>query len=93
MLCAYTRPRYQTSVYRTIGPLVLVFGAKVVVMSLACSAIPNTGDVAFEPFFHRKAENNDRKWPEYDNRRIRCYILIWWEEFQYLAGRQHVPGL
>ena len=23
MLCAYTRPRYQVSVYRTIGPLVL----------------------------------------------------------------------
>ena len=22
MLCAYTRPRYQASVYRTIGPLV-----------------------------------------------------------------------
>ena len=22
MLCAYTRPRYQVSVYRTIGPLV-----------------------------------------------------------------------
>ena len=25
MLCAYTRPRYQVSVYRTIGPLVLIF--------------------------------------------------------------------
>ena len=25
MLCAYTRPRYQVSVYRTIGPLVYVF--------------------------------------------------------------------
>ena len=24
MYCAYTRPRYQVSVYRTIGPLVLV---------------------------------------------------------------------
>ena len=24
MFCAYTRPRYQVSVYRTIGPLVLV---------------------------------------------------------------------
>ena len=24
MLCAYTRSRYQVSVYRTIGPLVLV---------------------------------------------------------------------
>ena len=23
MFCAYTRPRYQVSVYRTIGPLVL----------------------------------------------------------------------
>ena len=25
MLCAYTRPRYQVSVYRTIGPLVSLF--------------------------------------------------------------------
>ena len=25
MLCAYTRPRYQVSVYRTIGPLVSYF--------------------------------------------------------------------
>ena len=25
MLCAYTRPRYQVSVYRTIGPLVFIF--------------------------------------------------------------------
>ena len=24
MFCAYTRPRYQVSVYRTIGPLVVV---------------------------------------------------------------------
>ena len=24
MLCAYTRPRYQVSVYRTIGPLVFL---------------------------------------------------------------------
>ena len=24
MFCAYTRPRYQVSVFRTIGPLVLV---------------------------------------------------------------------
>ena len=24
MLCAYKRPRYQVSVYRTIGPLVLI---------------------------------------------------------------------
>ena len=24
MFCAYTRPRYQVSVYRTIGPLVLI---------------------------------------------------------------------
>ena len=23
MFCAYTRPRYQVSVYRTIGPLVI----------------------------------------------------------------------
>ena len=23
MLCAYTRPRYQVSIYRTIGPLVV----------------------------------------------------------------------
>ena len=23
MLCAYTRPRYQVSIYRTIGPLVI----------------------------------------------------------------------
>ena len=23
MLCAYTRPRYQVSIYRTIGPLVM----------------------------------------------------------------------
>ena len=26
MFCACTRPRYQVSVYRTIGPLVCVFG-------------------------------------------------------------------
>ena len=26
MLCAYTRPRYQVSVYRIIGPLVTTFG-------------------------------------------------------------------
>ena len=25
MFCAYTRPRYQVSVYRTIGPLVCIF--------------------------------------------------------------------
>ena len=25
MLCAYTRPRYQVSVYWTIGPLVYLF--------------------------------------------------------------------
>ena len=24
MFCAYTRPRYQVSVYRTIGPLVFI---------------------------------------------------------------------
>ena len=24
MFCAYTRPRYQVSVYRTIGPLVII---------------------------------------------------------------------
>ena len=24
MVCAYMRPRYQVSVYRTIGPLVLI---------------------------------------------------------------------
>ena len=24
MVCAYTRPRYQVSVYRTIGPLVVI---------------------------------------------------------------------
>ena len=24
MFCAYTRPRYQVSVYRTIGPLVIL---------------------------------------------------------------------
>ena len=24
MFCAYTRPRYQVSVYKTIGPLVIV---------------------------------------------------------------------
>ena len=24
MVCAYTRPRYRVSVYRTIGPLVLI---------------------------------------------------------------------
>ena len=24
MFCAFTRPRYQLSVYRTIGPLVLI---------------------------------------------------------------------
>ena len=26
MFCAYTRPRYQMSIYRTIGPLVLFAG-------------------------------------------------------------------
>ena len=25
MVCAYTRPRYQVSIYRTIGPLVVFF--------------------------------------------------------------------
>ena len=25
MFCAYTRPRYQVSVYRTIGPLVYMY--------------------------------------------------------------------
>ena len=28
MLCAYTRPRYQVSVYRTIGPLVSITEGK-----------------------------------------------------------------
>ena len=28
MIYAYTRPRYQMSVYRTIGPLVLIFSLK-----------------------------------------------------------------
>ena len=27
MFCAYTRPRYQVSVYRTIGPLVEAFNS------------------------------------------------------------------
>ena len=26
MLCSYTSPRYQVSVYRTIGPLVTIYG-------------------------------------------------------------------
>ena len=26
MFCASTRPRYQVSVYRTIGPLVFIYG-------------------------------------------------------------------
>ena len=26
MFCAYTRPRYQVSVYTTIGPLVTIYG-------------------------------------------------------------------
>ena len=25
LICAYTRPRYQVSVYRTIGPLVMIY--------------------------------------------------------------------
>ena len=28
MLCAYTKPRYQVSVYRTIGPLVSIWVAE-----------------------------------------------------------------
>ena len=28
MFCAYTRPRYQVSVYRTIGPLVIIIKQK-----------------------------------------------------------------
>ena len=27
MFCAYTRPRYQVSVYRTIGPLVIIISS------------------------------------------------------------------
>ena len=34
MLCAYTRPRYQVSVYRTIGPLVLFSSALFVYLVL-----------------------------------------------------------
>ena len=30
MFCAYTRPRYQDSVYKTIGPLVSVYTASCV---------------------------------------------------------------
>ena len=29
MFCAYTRPRYQLSVYRTIGPLVFIFAQNI----------------------------------------------------------------
>ena len=39
MLCAYTRPRYQVSVYRTIGPLVSILSLQVdkgSVCSVAC---------------------------------------------------------
>ena len=34
MLCAYTRPRYQVSVYRTIGPLVFFLFSKAYDQSL-----------------------------------------------------------
>ena len=34
MLCAYMRPRYQVSVYRTIGPLVLLWVVYVIVISI-----------------------------------------------------------
>ena len=30
MLCAYTRPRYQVSIYRTIGPLVFNMDGKLI---------------------------------------------------------------
>ena len=29
MFCAYTRPRYQVIVYRTIGPSVLIFAQNI----------------------------------------------------------------
>ena len=32
MFCAYTRPRYQVSVYRTIGPLIYFIFLEVVVV-------------------------------------------------------------
>ena len=34
MFCAFTRPRYQVSVYRTIGPLVSVWDRKLFVLCL-----------------------------------------------------------
>ena len=35
MVCAYTRPRYQRSVYRTIGPLVYnIFGCLILICEL-----------------------------------------------------------
>ena len=40
MLCAYKRPRYQVSVFKTIGPLVIFFfggGAKKLRFCLAAS--------------------------------------------------------
>ena len=36
MFCAYTGPRYQVSVYRTIGPLVCVFRGKILVEYMYC---------------------------------------------------------
>ena len=29
MFCAFTRPRYQVSVYRTIGPLLIIYLHKI----------------------------------------------------------------
>ena len=29
MFCAYTRPRYQVSVYKIIGPMVLIFAQNI----------------------------------------------------------------
>ena len=32
MFCAYTRPRYQISVYKTIGPLVLLYAVETITL-------------------------------------------------------------
>ena len=48
MVCAYMRPRYQRSVYRTIGPLVYnIFGCLILICELIfkifCSTLKTFG--------------------------------------------------
>ena len=48
MFCGYTRPRYQVSVYMTIGPLVYMLGANLGLLLYKGFSVTTPAD----PFFH-----------------------------------------